>query len=48
MREAGMKPPLAALGMEPVGEGPEEFAVIIASEVATITKVVESAGIKPK
>jgi hypothetical protein len=34
--------------MEPVGEGPEQFAKIIATEVEGIAKVVESAGIKPK
>ena len=48
MKQPEMKPSLAALGMEPVGEGPEEFAKLIASEVATITKVVEATGIKPK
>jgi tripartite-type tricarboxylate transporter receptor subunit TctC len=41
-------PPLAALGMEPVGEGPEVFAKLIAKEINTITKVVESAGLKSK
>jgi tripartite-type tricarboxylate transporter receptor subunit TctC len=39
---------LTALGMEPVGEGPEAFAKMIAHEVDTITKVVESAGLKPR
>jgi tripartite-type tricarboxylate transporter receptor subunit TctC len=48
MKDAGMNPPLAALGMEPVGEGPGPFAKIIAQEVDTITRVVESAGLKPK
>jgi tripartite-type tricarboxylate transporter receptor subunit TctC len=48
MKEPGMKRPLAALGMEPVGEGPGPFAKMIAQEVSTITRVVESAGIKPK
>ena len=48
MRQPDIKPPLAALGMEPVGEGGEQFAKIIANEIATITKVVEAAGIKPK
>jgi tripartite-type tricarboxylate transporter receptor subunit TctC len=43
-----MNPWLAALGMEPVGEGPEGFAKLIANEVATITKVVQAAGIKPQ
>jgi tripartite-type tricarboxylate transporter receptor subunit TctC len=48
MKQSDIKEPLAALGMEPVGEGREQFAKIIASEVDSITKVVESAGIKPK
>jgi hypothetical protein len=34
--------------MEPVGESGEQFAKIIANEIATITKVVEATGIKPK
>jgi tripartite-type tricarboxylate transporter receptor subunit TctC len=48
MKQSDIKEPLAALGMEPVGEGREQFAKIIAGEVDSITKVVESAGIKPK
>jgi tripartite-type tricarboxylate transporter receptor subunit TctC len=48
MKDPGVKLPLAALGMEPVGEGPEAFAKPIATEVAGITKVVKAAGIKPK
>jgi len=48
MKQSDIKAPLAALGMEPVGEGGEQFAKIIAGEIASITKVVESAGIKPK
>jgi tripartite-type tricarboxylate transporter receptor subunit TctC len=48
MKEPGMKPQLSALGMEPVGEGPQVFAKIISQEVETITKVVEAAGLKPK
>jgi len=47
-KTADMNTQLAALGMEPVGEGPEGFAKLIASEVATITKVVQAAGIKPQ
>jgi tripartite-type tricarboxylate transporter receptor subunit TctC len=48
MKEPDMSEALAPLGMEPVGEGPEPFAKMIAREVNTITKVVESAGIQPK
>jgi hypothetical protein len=36
------------VGMQPVGEGPESFAKMIAPEVNTITQVVERVGIKPK
>jgi tripartite-type tricarboxylate transporter receptor subunit TctC len=48
MKEPKIRPPLAALGMEAVGEGPQVFEKMIKQEVDTITKVVESAGIKPK
>ena len=48
MKQQDIKPPLAALGMEPVGESGEKFAKIIASEIDSITKVVEATGIKPK
>lgn len=48
MKQPDIKPPLAALGMEPVGAGSEEFAKAAANEIVNITKVVESAGLKPK
>jgi tripartite-type tricarboxylate transporter receptor subunit TctC len=48
MKEPEMNAALAPLGMEPVGEGPEPFAKMIAQEVSSITKVVESVGLKPK
>ena len=48
MKEPEMKTALAPLGMEPVGEGPGPFAKMIAQEVSTITKVVESVGLKPQ
>jgi tripartite-type tricarboxylate transporter receptor subunit TctC len=48
MKEPDMDEALAPLGMEPVGEGPEAFAKMIAQEVNTITQVVERVGIKPK
>jgi tripartite-type tricarboxylate transporter receptor subunit TctC len=41
-------PQFAALGMEPAGEGPAAFAKTIDAEIARVTKVVESAGIKPQ
>jgi tripartite-type tricarboxylate transporter receptor subunit TctC len=43
-----MKPAMAALGMEPLGEGAEAFAKMIAQEIETITKVVDRVGIKPQ
>jgi tripartite-type tricarboxylate transporter receptor subunit TctC len=48
VKESDMASQLALFGMEPVGEGPEEFAKINQHEVDTITKVVESAGLKPR
>lgn len=48
MKEPGMNSALAPLGMEPVGEGPGPFAKMIAQEVKSIAKVVESVGLKPK
>jgi tripartite-type tricarboxylate transporter receptor subunit TctC len=48
MKEPEMKLALAPLGMEPVGEGPGPFGKMIAQEVNTITKVVESVGLKPQ
>jgi tripartite-type tricarboxylate transporter receptor subunit TctC len=48
MREPEMNSALAPLGMEPVGEGPQPFAKMIAQEVSTIVKVVESVGLKPQ
>jgi tripartite-type tricarboxylate transporter receptor subunit TctC len=45
---ADMKPAMAALGMEPLGEGPEQFAKMIKQEIDTITKVVDRVGIKPQ
>jgi tripartite-type tricarboxylate transporter receptor subunit TctC len=48
MKQPDIKPPFAALGMEPVGEGPEQFAQAVATEIVNITKMVESAGLKLK
>jgi tripartite-type tricarboxylate transporter receptor subunit TctC len=48
MKESEMKSQLAVLGMEPVGDGPEAFAKMIAHEVDTITEVVENAGLKAR
>lgn len=48
MKDPGMNSALAPLGMEPLGEGPGPFAKMMAQEVDVITKVAESAGLKPK
>ena len=48
VKEPSVVPTFAALGMEPAGEGPDAFAKTIASEIERVTKVVESAGIKPQ
>jgi tripartite-type tricarboxylate transporter receptor subunit TctC len=48
VKQPDVIPQFAALGMEPAGEGPDAFAKSIAGEIERVTKVVESAGIKPQ
>jgi tripartite-type tricarboxylate transporter receptor subunit TctC len=48
VKQPDVAPQFATLGMEPAGEGPEAFSRAIAGEIARVTKVVESAGIKPE
>jgi len=48
VKEPDVVPQFAALGMEPAGEGPAAFAKTIDAEIERLTKVVESAGIKPQ
>jgi tripartite-type tricarboxylate transporter receptor subunit TctC len=48
VREPAVIPQFAALGMEPAGEGPEDFGRSVAEEIKRVTKVAESAGIKPE
>ena len=48
VKEPDVVPQFAALGMEPAGEGSQAFAKTIEAEIARVTKVVESAGIKPQ
>jgi tripartite-type tricarboxylate transporter receptor subunit TctC len=48
VQQPAVIPQFAALGMEPAGEGPDEFGRAVADEVKRVTKVVESAGIKPE
>ena len=38
---------LADLGLEPIGNSPEEFAAVIKSEIPKWAKVIKEAGIKP-
>ncbi len=38
---------LVDLGLDPIGNSPEEFAAIIRSEIPTWAKVIKDAGIKP-
>ena len=48
VKQPDVAPQFAALGMEPAGEGPDAFGRAIADEIARVSKVVESAGIKPE
>lgn len=48
VKQPAVLPQFAALGMEPAGEGPEEFGRAVADEIERVTKVVDSAGIKPE
>lgn len=47
-RAAEMKAILAQEAAEPIGNSPEQFAAIVAREIATWKKVVEAAGIQPE
>jgi tripartite-type tricarboxylate transporter receptor subunit TctC len=39
---------LAAQGLEPVGNTPQQFAAVIKSEIVKWTKVVKASGAKPE
>ena len=43
-----MRERLVALGYEPVGSAPDEFAAQIRAEIAKWAKVIRSAGIRPQ
>jgi tripartite-type tricarboxylate transporter receptor subunit TctC len=47
LAEPDMKARLATLGFDPIGSTPDEFAARIKSELATWSKVIRAAGIKP-
>ena len=47
-RSEEMKKIFAQEAAEPIGNSPEQFAAIVAREIATWKKVVEAAGIKPE
>jgi tripartite-type tricarboxylate transporter receptor subunit TctC len=47
LAEPDMKERLATLGFDPVGSTPDEFAARIKSQLATWSKVIHAAGIKP-
>ena len=47
LAQPDMKQRLATLGFDPVGGTPDEFAARIKSELATWSKVIRAAGIKP-
>jgi tripartite-type tricarboxylate transporter receptor subunit TctC len=48
VQQPDVVPQFAALGIEPAGEGPDDFARTMAAEIERVTKVVERAGIKPE
>ncbi len=47
LAQPDMKERLAMLGFDPIGSTPEQFAARIKSELATWSKVIREAGIKP-
>jgi len=47
LAQPDMKQRLATLGFDPVGGTPDQFATRIKSELATWSKVIRAAGIKP-
>jgi tripartite-type tricarboxylate transporter receptor subunit TctC len=46
VKQPDVLPQFETLGMEPAGEGPQAFGQAVADEIARVTSVVESAGIK--
>ena len=46
LRTPEAKERFLSAGIEPVGNSPEEFAAIIKSEIAIMSKVIKDAGIK--
>lgn len=48
VQQPEVAPQFAALGMEPAGADPPAFARAVADEIERVTKVVQSAGIKPE
>jgi tripartite-type tricarboxylate transporter receptor subunit TctC len=46
VQRADVAPQFAVLGMEPAGAGPDAFGQAVKDEIARVTKVVQSAGIK--
>ena len=48
VQQPDVAPQFSALGMEPAGADPEAFSRAVADEITRVTKVVQSAGIKPE
>jgi tripartite-type tricarboxylate transporter receptor subunit TctC len=47
LQSSGVRDKLIALGAEPVGNSPEEFAAVISSEIPKWAKVIKDLGIQP-
>ena len=48
IRAPDMQDKLAAQGLDPVGNTPQQFSAVIKSEIAKWAKVVKASGAKPE
>ena len=47
LAQTDLRAKFADLGLETIGNSPEEFAAVIKSEIPTWAKVIKESGIKP-